>query len=101
MNPSAPAGSVRIKYPPGFRPRRGLNWVILGLMYAAYYTCRYNFRWAAPGMEKEFGFNDTQITSILSAWSIAYGTGQLSTASSATASAGAPRCSSAPSARSS
>ena len=77
MNPSASAVPVRIKYPPGFRARRGLNWVVLGLMYAAYYTCRYNFRWAAPGMEKEFGFDDTQITGILSASSLAYGTGQL------------------------
>jgi len=65
------------KYPPGFRARRGLNWVILGLMYGSYYMCRYNFRWAAPGMEAEFGFNDTQITGMLSAWSLAYGTGQL------------------------
>lgn len=65
------------RYPAGFRPRRGLNWVILGAMYASFYMLRYNFRWAAPGMEKEFGFSHTTITSILSAWSIAYGTGQL------------------------
>jgi len=77
MNPPVSAISARQKYPPGFRARRGLNWVVLGLMYASYYMCRYNFRWAAPGMEREFGFNDTQITGILSAWSIAYGTGQL------------------------
>src|SRR5438046_184440 len=42
------------KYPPSFRPRRALNWVILGLMYAAYYMCRYNFRFATPGMVEEF-----------------------------------------------
>ncbi|HEV2694510.1 MAG TPA: MFS transporter [Verrucomicrobiae bacterium] len=64
-------------YPPGFRARRGLNWVILGLMYASYYMCRYNFRFATPGMVKEFGFDEVQITEMLSAWSIAYGTGQL------------------------
>ncbi len=46
-------------------------------MYASFYMLRYNFRFAAPGMEKEFGFNHAQITGILSAWSIAYGTGQL------------------------
>ena len=74
MNPSAPE---RIKYPPGFRARRGLNWAILGLMYASYYMCRYNFRFATPGMIKEFGFTNSQITDMLSAWSIAYGTGQL------------------------
>src|SRR5258708_38029461 len=74
--PAAPA-SARIKYPAGFRPRRGLNWVILGLMYASYYMCRYNFRFATPGMVDEFHFNNFQITSIVAWWSVAYGTGQL------------------------
>ncbi len=69
--------TARIQYPPGFRPRRGLNWAILGLMYASYYMCRYNFRFATPGMVEEFGFNKFQITGIIGAWSIAYGTGQL------------------------
>ncbi|MBA3543280.1 MAG: MFS transporter [Chthoniobacterales bacterium] len=65
------------KYPPGFRPRRGLNWFLIGLLYASFYTCRYNFRWATPGMVAEFGFSKFQITSMLSAWALAYGTGQL------------------------
>lgn len=65
------------KYPPGFRARRGLNWGILGLMYASYYMCRYNFRFATPGMISEFGFSKGDIADMLSAWSIAYGTGQL------------------------
>jgi OPA family glycerol-3-phosphate transporter-like MFS transporter len=77
MNAVAPADSARPKLPPGFRPRRGLNWGILGLMYASYYTCRYNFRFATPGMVAEFGFKDSDITDIFSAWSLAYGTGQL------------------------
>ena len=72
----SPASSY-IRYPRGFRARRGLNWVILGSMYASFYMCRYNFRFATPFMEKEFGFDHTQITGILSAWSIAYGVGQL------------------------
>jgi len=67
----------RIRYPPGFRPRRGLNWVSLGLMYASFYVCRYNFRFATPGMVDEFGFSKFQISGILGAWSVAYGTGQL------------------------
>jgi OPA family glycerol-3-phosphate transporter-like MFS transporter len=67
----------RLVYPKGFRARRGLNWFILGSMYAAYYMCRYNFRWATPYMQSEFGFDKLQITWILSVWSIAYGTGQL------------------------
>lgn len=65
------------RYPPGFRPSRGANWFVLGLMYASYYMCRYNFRFATPGMIEEFGFSTAQITDMLSAWSLAYGTGQL------------------------
>jgi OPA family glycerol-3-phosphate transporter-like MFS transporter len=72
----SPAAPV-IHYPRGFRPRRGLNWFIIGLLYASYYMCRYNFRFATPGMIAEFGFSKSQITDILAAWSIAYGTGQL------------------------
>ena len=34
-------------------------------MYASYYMCRYNFRFATPGMVEEFHFNKFQITSIL------------------------------------
>jgi len=64
-------------YPPGFRVRRGLNWGSLGLMYAAYYMCRYNFRFATPGMQDEFGFTTTQIADMLAIWSLTYGTGQL------------------------
>ena len=66
-----------IPHAPGFRARRGLNWGLIGLLYASYYMCRYNFRFATPGMVEEFGFSTFQITGMLSAWSIAYGTGQL------------------------
>ncbi|MBA3608010.1 MAG: MFS transporter [Verrucomicrobiota bacterium] len=68
---------IAIKYPPGFRPRRGLNWGALGLMYASYYMCRYNFRFAGPGMNQEFGFNTTDLANLWVIWSLAYGTGQL------------------------
>jgi MFS transporter, OPA family, glycerol-3-phosphate transporter len=64
-------------HPFNFRPRRSLNWIILGAMYASFYMCRYNFRFATPGMVEEFHFDYSQITGILSAWSIAYGFGQL------------------------
>lgn len=46
-------------------------------MYASFYMCRYNFRFATPGMVEEFHFNKFQITSILAWWSVAYGFGQL------------------------
>lgn len=77
MSQVAAPASGRIKYPPGFRRRRALNWIILGGTYASYYMCRYNFRFATPGMKEEFGFSTSQIADMLSAWSIAYGTGQL------------------------
>ena len=66
-----------IHHTPGFRKRRGLNWFALGMMYAAYYMCRYNFRYATPGMVEEFGFDMTQIGDMFAIWSLAYGTGQL------------------------
>lgn len=69
--------SPRPQYPPGFRLRRGLNWGSLGLLYATYYMCRYNFRFATPGMQEEFGFTTTQIGDLLGIWSLTYGTGQL------------------------
>lgn len=77
MNSSAAPTSTRPTHPPGFRARRGLNWGALGLMYAAYYMCRYNFRFATPGMQAEFGFTTTQISDMLGIWSLTYGTGQL------------------------
>ena len=75
-SPAAPA-SLPASHPPGFRPRRGLNWGALGLMYASYYLCRYNFRFAGPGMNQEFGFDAADLANLWVIWSLAYGTGQL------------------------
>jgi len=77
MNSPAASAPLRLAHPPGFRPRRGLNWGALGLMYASYYMCRYNFRFAGPGMNKEFGFDAADLANIWVIWSLAYGTGQL------------------------
>lgn len=77
MSEFAAGNPTRLRHPPGFRARRGLNWGALGLMYAAYYMCRYNFRFATPGMQAEFGFTTTQISDMLGIWSLTYGTGQL------------------------
>ncbi len=65
------------QHAPGFRPRRGLNWFSLGLMYASYYMCRYNFRFATPGLRDEFGFDTEKISNLFATWALAYGTGQL------------------------
>lgn len=69
--------SIIHHYPHGFRRRRGINWFSLGLMYASFYLCRYNFRWATPDIRAEYGFNYSDITLILGCWSWAYGVGQL------------------------
>ena len=42
--------------PAGFRPRRGLNWATVGLMYTSYYFCRYNFAYANKAIADEFGY---------------------------------------------
>ena len=65
------------KHPPGFRARRGLNWFTVGLLYATFYMCRYNFRFAGPGMRQEFGWDAQQIADLAGWFSLAYGTGQL------------------------
>ena len=78
MSQSGPSHEgIVIRHPPGFRARRGLNWVSLGLLYASFYMCRYNFKFAAPGMEREFHFDHKDITTMLANWSLAYGAGQL------------------------
>ena len=51
-------------HPPGFRARRGLNWFTVGLLYSMYYMCRYNFRFAGPGMRDEFGWDQIQCSAI-------------------------------------
>jgi MFS transporter, OPA family, glycerol-3-phosphate transporter len=66
-----------INHSKGFRTRRGLNWFSLGLMYATYYMCRYNFKHATPHLRDEFGFNESDIANLIAVWSLAYGTGQL------------------------
>ena len=77
MSHGASSPPLRIEYPRGFRARRGLNWVVLGATYASFYMCRYNFRFATPGMVEEFHFDYAKITLILAWWSVAYGVGQL------------------------
>src|ERR1041385_3355870 len=77
MSVTASAPASRPKYPPGFRPTRGINWLTLGLMYASFYICRYNFRWATPDLRTQYGFDYEQVTLILTCWSWAYGIGQL------------------------
>jgi len=53
------------KYPPGFRARRGLNWGSIGLLYACFYLCRYNFPIANEAISKEFGFSNGRAVEVL------------------------------------
>ena len=73
----APADWNPHVHPLGFKTRRGLNWFTVGLLYAMFYMCRYNFRFAGPSMRAEFGWTAGQISDIAAWFSIAYGTGQL------------------------
>ena len=65
------------EHPLGFKARRGLNWFTVGLMYAMFYMCRYNFRFAGAGLRAEFGWSTGDIANLAAWFSIAYGTGQL------------------------
>jgi OPA family glycerol-3-phosphate transporter-like MFS transporter len=66
-----------LHHPPGFRPRRGLNWAVVGLMYTTYYLCRYNFSYANKSIADEFHFSYETMSTILSVNFFAYGCGQI------------------------
>jgi OPA family glycerol-3-phosphate transporter-like MFS transporter len=68
---------VHIRHPPGFRARRGLNWGSIGLLYASYYLCRYNFPLANESIATEFQFSNTQMGWIISASLVTYAVGQM------------------------
>lgn len=72
-----PGAGESTEHQPGFRARRGINWFLLGLMYAAYYTCRYNIAIAAPRIIDEFNFTRFQFGLINSGRSWSYAVGQI------------------------
>ncbi len=63
--------------PPGFRPRRGLNWGVLGLLYTSFYMCRYNLPLANKSIADEFGFSKSDMSDIISTQLYAYAIGQV------------------------
>lgn len=65
------------KYPRGFRPRRGLNWGFLGLLYTSFYMCRYNLPIANKSISDEFGYSHDQMGKIIGAALLAYAFGQI------------------------
>src|SRR6266700_8403104 len=75
---STPAAiAPTLHHPPGFRPRRGLNWAIVGLTYTSFYLCRYNFSYANKSIADEFHFSKSDMSTILLLNFIAYGCGQI------------------------
>jgi MFS transporter, OPA family, glycerol-3-phosphate transporter len=64
------------KHPPGYRLRRGQNWLFLGLTYASYYLCRYNLGIVAPEFKSAMGFSNTQYGAIDAGRNWAYAIGQ-------------------------
>ena len=59
----------------GFRPRRGLNWAFIGLLYTSFYLCRYNLPLASSEIRNELGFSKAQIGSIITTALLAYACG--------------------------
>ena len=68
---------VFVPHPAGFRPRRGLNWAFIGLLYTSFYMCRYNLPLASGAISGEFGFSKAQIGSIITTALLAYACGQI------------------------
>ena len=66
-----------LHHPPGFRPRRGLNWGFIGLLYTSFYMCRYNFSIANGAISKEFGFSKAEMGAIITTALLAYACGQI------------------------
>ncbi len=63
----------RPEYSPEFRRRRALNWLTLGFTYAAMYMGRYNLSFANKALSDEYGWDKTQIGTIITAALTIYG----------------------------
>jgi OPA family glycerol-3-phosphate transporter-like MFS transporter len=74
--PDAQPSGLTYQHPPGFRLRRGQNWLFLGLTYASYYLCRYNLGIVAPELKATLGFSNVQYGAIDAARNGAYAIGQ-------------------------
>lgn len=77
MSQFVAATSGRLHHPPGFRPRRGLNWGFLGLLYTSFYMCRYNLSIANKAISDEFGFSKGDMGAIITTSLFAYACGQV------------------------
>ena len=64
-------------HPPGYRPRRGLNWAFIGLLYTSFYMCRYNLSIANGAISREYGFSKADMGAIITTALLAYACGQI------------------------
>ena len=74
---NVPDAPLIVPHPPGFRPRRGLNWAFIGLLYTSFYMCRYNLSLANSAISSEFGFTKAQMGNIITTALLAYACGQI------------------------
>ncbi len=62
-----------LQHPEGFRTRRGVNWVFLGLMYGFFYMSRYNLSAISVAIGEKFGWSNADYGGIVSAGVLVYG----------------------------
>jgi OPA family glycerol-3-phosphate transporter-like MFS transporter len=60
-------------YSSEFKKRRALNWLVLGLTYSAMYMGRYNLSFANKALSQNYGWDKTQVGTIISAALLIYG----------------------------
>jgi OPA family glycerol-3-phosphate transporter-like MFS transporter len=71
--PMITSSTPPVEHPGGFRARRGVNWVFLGLMYGFFYMSRYNFSAISAAVGEKFGWSNADYGQILSAGVLVYG----------------------------
>jgi sugar phosphate permease len=64
-------------YPRGFRPRRGLNWGYLGLLYTSFYLCRFNLSVANKAISDQYHFSYSEMSRIIFTSTLVYAFGQI------------------------
>jgi OPA family glycerol-3-phosphate transporter-like MFS transporter len=64
---------ARPKHSVAFRKRRALNWLTLGFTYAAMYMGRYNLSFANKALSDNYGWDKTQVGTIITAALTIYG----------------------------
>jgi OPA family glycerol-3-phosphate transporter-like MFS transporter len=62
-----------VSHSDGFKRRRAINWLTLGLTYSAMYMGRYNLSFANAYLSKAYGWDKTQIGAIITAALTLYG----------------------------